>query len=99
MTTNPIFAATTSASHISSLDREIDKNQNILENLGNSTDRVLQKADARISDSLQSERIEQKQAEIKELVDQAQETLEDAKNKKEIQVVLQETKNIIALKV
>lgn len=97
MSTNLTFATTLPS--VSSFDREIDQNQRILENLGNSTDRVLEKIDIRITDPEQSERIEQKQEEIQELVDQAQEVLEESENKKEIQGVVQETKNIIAIKV
>jgi subtilisin family serine protease/uncharacterized protein YozE (UPF0346 family) len=97
VSTNLTFAATISPTW--SLDREIDKSQRILENLGNSTDLVLEKVDARISDLEQSQRIEQKQEEIQELVDQAQEILEESTNKKEIQAIVQDTKNTIAIKV
>ena len=92
----PSFAAVTS---VTSLDREITKTNQSLDSIGNRVESQLDQLDSQTKDPLESARIVEKQAEIQELIEVAQESLESVKNKAELSQIVSETKNQIELKV
>ena len=92
----PAFATVSS---VTSLDREITKTNQSLDSIGNRVESQLDQLDSQTKDPLESARIVEKQAEIQELIEGAQESLESVKNKAELSQIVSETKNQIELKV
>lgn len=93
-TLSTVFAGTES-----SLQRDIQSSERVLDTLVNRVDTTLERADRRIIDPEQSTRIEEKQEEIQALLESTKIELAQADSKGEVKEIITETKNLIELKV